>query len=547
MADFTTLQSGIQRLTATPTGEAGQVLNSNFILADAHITSTANPHQTTAAQVGAYSTSQIDSTVATLNAAIAAANALISSLQSSKANVAPTPTAGHLAALDGSGNVTDSGYGPSSFDAANAAATVSAAVHTSITTHTAGTGTTVHGATASNTPGQIVCRDGSGNFSAGTITANLTGTASNATTASTLSGSITTTQVTGLTTALAAKADKIIPATVGSFATLNNTGDLTDSGYTSDSFFAADAGGSLTSSITALSTQVNGVYNSISAIQTGTYSTFNLNGSYVTDNIDNNQHTFVQVADNSGIAEVQLGINDLPDSTREVVTAIYSGDPVPALILNNNGLTISLGSGWTLLPGYATETDFISLSNEVSSLSGSISGSGSSISNVYSPLSLNTGTLSISQSNGFTSGYLSSSDWNTFNSAAGSISSLGTEVSNLSSSLSSLSTISTANTPLSLSGGTLSISQANSSTSGYLSSSDWNTFNGLSGSVSNLSSSLSSFGSSLSSVVTQASYPLQITSGTVSANGTSTTITFNDQFGSYHSLQFQNGILTSGY
>lgn len=40
--------------------------------------------------------------------------------------------------------------------------------------------TTVHGATSSNTASRIVLRDGNGNFSAGTITANLTGVASEA-------------------------------------------------------------------------------------------------------------------------------------------------------------------------------------------------------------------------------------------------------------------------------------------------------------------------------------------------------------------------------
>ena len=42
-------------------------------------------------------------------------------------------------------------------------------------------GATLDSATASNTPHAIVLRDGNGNFSAGTITANLTGTANNAT------------------------------------------------------------------------------------------------------------------------------------------------------------------------------------------------------------------------------------------------------------------------------------------------------------------------------------------------------------------------------
>lgn len=47
--------------------------------------------------------------------------------------------------------------------------------HAQIDTHISNTGTSAHGATNANTPSQIVARDASGNFSAGTITANLTG------------------------------------------------------------------------------------------------------------------------------------------------------------------------------------------------------------------------------------------------------------------------------------------------------------------------------------------------------------------------------------
>jgi hypothetical protein len=50
-----------------------------------------------------------------------------------------------------------------------------------LTTHAALTGTSAHGAVATNTASQIVTRDGSGNFAAGTITAALTGNASTAT------------------------------------------------------------------------------------------------------------------------------------------------------------------------------------------------------------------------------------------------------------------------------------------------------------------------------------------------------------------------------
>jgi hypothetical protein len=78
----------------------------------------------------------------------------------------------------------------------------------------------------------------------------------------------------------------------------------------------------------------------------------------------------------------------------------------------------------------------------------------------------NTPAISISQSSGSTDGYLSSTDWDTFNNKqpAGSY----------------LTSV-TADSPLSGAGTSAShlvIAQATTSTSGYLSSTDWNTFNG---------------------------------------------------------------------
>jgi hypothetical protein len=55
----------------------------------------------------------------------------------------------------------------------------------------ASTFTVTSNATSANTNNTIVARDGSGNFSAGTITANLTGTASNVTTNANLTGDVT--------------------------------------------------------------------------------------------------------------------------------------------------------------------------------------------------------------------------------------------------------------------------------------------------------------------------------------------------------------------
>jgi len=70
----------------------------------------------------------------------------------------------------------------------------------SLTTHISHTGTSAHGAVSTNTASQIVTRDASGNFAAGTITANLTGDVSgssgsctgNAATSSSCSGNAAT-------------------------------------------------------------------------------------------------------------------------------------------------------------------------------------------------------------------------------------------------------------------------------------------------------------------------------------------------------------------
>jgi predicted heme/steroid binding protein len=67
-----------------------------------------------------------------------------------------------------------------------------------------------------------------------------------------------------------------------------------------------------------------------------------------------------------------------------------------------------------------------------------------------------TGTIGITQSGSVMDGYLSSTDWNTFNAKQNFM---------------------TANAPLSILADVISISQSGASSNGYLSSTDWNTFN----------------------------------------------------------------------
>ncbi len=67
------------------------------------------------------------------------------------------------------------------------------------------------------------------------------------------------------------------------------------------------------------------------------------------------------------------------------------------------------------------------------------------------------GTVGITQSSASADGYLSSTDWSTFNSKQNAIS---------------------VTAPITLVGSTIAITQAGASSNGYLSSTDWNTFNG---------------------------------------------------------------------
>ena len=89
-----------------------------------------------------------------------------------------------------------------------------------------------------------------------------------------------------------------------------------------------------------------------------------------------------------------------------------------------------------------------------------------------------TGAIGITQANSTTNGYLSSADWNTFDNKAGSFS-----TGNLTESGSSILTISGGTGAVIGSGTTVQVKQATSTQNGFLSSTDWNTFNNKLGSI----------------------------------------------------------------
>ena len=108
-------------------------------------------------------------------------------------------------------------------------------------------------------------------------------------------------------------------------------------------------------------------------------------------------------------------------------------------------------------------------------------------------------TLSILQSSSTQSGYLSSTDWNTFN--------------NKETSLSFYS-------PLRRSGSSITIDQSNSTTNGYLSSTDWNTFNGKQGTITLTTTGSSGASTFVSNTLNVPTYTLAGLGGQPQLNGT---------------------------
>lgn len=98
-----------------------------------------------------------------------------------------TGNASTATALSANPNNCSPGQAPAGITAAGVAeGCFDVATQAELDAHTAGTGSSVHGATSSNSASEIVTRDVSGNFSAGTISAALSGNATTATTAAAL-------------------------------------------------------------------------------------------------------------------------------------------------------------------------------------------------------------------------------------------------------------------------------------------------------------------------------------------------------------------------
>jgi hypothetical protein len=88
------------------------------------------------------------------------------------------------------------------------------------------------------------------------------------------------------------------------------------------------------------------------------------------------------------------------------------------------------------------------------------------------PITLTNGQIGINQASASTNGYLSSTDWNSFNNKLASI-----DTSSIANFYVKVRSLFTASSPITLTNGQIGISQATTSTNGYVSNTDWNTFN----------------------------------------------------------------------
>jgi hypothetical protein len=154
--------------------------------------------------------------------------------------------------------------------------------------------------------------------------------------------------------------------------------------------------------------------------------------------------------------EPALTKGNLTEATSSVLT-ITNG--TGAVIGSGTSIEVSQASSTT--SGYLSSADWTTFNSKQGALT------------FTAPLVNTSGTITINQSGAASDGYLSSTDWTTFNSKEPALTK-----GNLTEATSSVLTITGGTGAVIGSGATIQVIQASSTTSGYLSSTDWTTFNG---------------------------------------------------------------------
>jgi hypothetical protein len=152
------------------------------------------------------------------------------------------------------------------------------------------------------------------------------------------------------------------------------------------------------------------------------------------------------------------------------ITKGGSGEALTVVKTSGSGNAASITGGVTLLDELHLNTDLVDA--YIASATNWNTAYTNRIVSASAPLSITSNAISITQANTTTNGFLSSTDWNTFNSKQSALT-LG-NVSEVSSNVLMFPDGGTGKTIGNLS---IQVVQASASTNGYLSSTDWTTFN----------------------------------------------------------------------
>lgn len=317
------------------------------------------------------------------NSAVLATDTVLQGLQKLQAQI----SAGGSAITALTGDVSASGPG-------SAAATVNSvggASASSIATSVSATSA----ATASNTASTIVLRDASGNFSANLITANLSGNATTATSSTSFSGSlsgdVTGTQLLTVVSSVGGKTASQVGLTVDAVtaATPVNTASTLVSRDASGNFAANIITATLSGNASNITATTNSTLTTLSALS--------LPGSQVTGNIPGNS---------AGFTGSLSGDVTGSQTTTSIASSVVTGKLLTGYVVGTNtplSPTDSILSAFEKIQG---QIDDFASSNviDVTASSPLFSSGG------------DTPNITIQQSNSTQSGFLSSADWNTFNS-----------------------------------------------------------------------------------------------------------------------------------